>query len=447
MSSKFKDNFFWLKNTLLRPKAYKEYLKALKTESLTSAELSAINWEKRKKLVAFAYDNIPFYKMFYNEHNFHPNDLKTEKDWTLVPILEKKCIREQNQDMLLPNVSKKDLINVTTGGSTGEPLKTFRDKTFPEEIIKWRMLKRWDISPADDMLLLWRIPKAHSGLKYKITNNLLWWPTRRLKYDSSVLNDATLQKIYKDLVSKKPKIIYGYVGAVEQLALYLNKNNLKINYEPLVWVTAAPVSQVQKAIFSSVFGPKILDQYACSELHWVASNQPNENDLLLDSDYRHMDIIDAQNRPLSYGVEGDILLTDLENHVFPLLKYRVGDRSMFVENHSQSPFPMIAPVKGRNSEFTITPSGIVVNGEYLTTIFDEYTDYILQFQVHQLENYTVEVKVVVRNQDEQTIKSVEEVLNVLRTKTNHEVEIKSLFVDFIPHDRGKIRYIKCDVKR
>lgn len=447
MSSKLKATFFWLKNTLLRPKAYQEYLKALEVEQNSRDQLSEINWAKRKKLVAFAYEAIPFYRKFYDENHFHPSQLKTESDWALVPILEKKYIRAEKEALLLPNVSPKKLISVTTGGSTGEPLKTFRDKTFPEEIIKWRMLKRWGISPADDMLLLWRIPKAHSGLKYKIVNTLLWWPTRRLKYDSSVLTADTLHQIYQDLLRKKPQIIYGYVGAVEQLALYLHQNHLKINYEPLVWVTAAPVSRVQKTVFSRVFGPKILDQYACSELHWVASNTPEEHNLLVDSDYRHLDIVDAENQLVEKGIEGDILLTDLENYVFPLLKYRVGDRTMFVDSPVSCPFPMIAPVKGRTSEFTVTPSGIVINGEYLTTIFDEYTDCILQFQVHQLENYSVDVKVVVKSQDNQTIKNVEEVINLLKTKTNHEIEIRPIFVDFIPHDRGKIRYIKCDVKR
>ncbi len=447
MSTNFKSNFFWLKNKLLRPKAYQEYLNALAVENTTSENLSQINWEKRKKLVAYAYENIPFYKFFYDEQHFHPSHLIAEKDWALVPVVEKKLIREHKNSFLLPNVSSKKLINVTTGGSTGEPLKTFRDKGFSEEIIKWRMLKRWGISPSDDMLLLWRIPKAHTSLKYKIINELVWWPTTRLKYDSSVLSSDTLRKIYEDLVKIKPKIIYGYVGAVEQLALYLDKNNLKINYEPLVWVTAAPVSNVQKGIFKNVFGNKILDQYACSEIHWVASNPLNEDNLLIDWDYRHVDIVNQDNQAAAIGVEGDILLTDLENHVFPLIKYRVGDRSMFVNNHSESPFPMIAPVKGRTSDFTITPSGIVIAGEYLTTIFDEYTDYILQFQVHQLVDYTIDIKVVVRNQDDQTAKMVDEVISLLKMKTNNEVAIKLFYVDYIPHDRGKIRYIKCDVKR
>lgn len=445
---RMKNSFFWLKNRVLRPKAYQEYLIALQVENTTEAHLSEINWEKRKELVAFAYEHIPFYKKFYDEHNFNPSQLNVLKDWDLVPILDKPHIRANRDSILLSNVAKNRLIHVTTGGSTGEPLKTFRDKSFPEEIVKWRMLKRWGLSPADDMLMLWRIPKAHASLRYKIVNTLLWWPTKRLKYDSSVLSSDTLHKIYEDLVKLQPKIIYGYVGAVEQLALYLDKNNLKINYEPLVWVTAAPISNIQKGIFRNVFGPKILDQYACSELHWVASNSLQEDNLLIDCDYRHVDIVNQNNEAVAIGVEGDILLTDLENHVFPLIKYRVGDRSMLVDaNHSKSPFPMMAPVKGRTSDFIITPRGIVVTGEYLTTIFDEYTDYILQFQVHQWQNYTVELKVVVRNQDMQTNERIEKVINILRNKTNSEIDVKYTFVDSIPNDRGKIRYIKSDVKR
>lgn len=132
-----KNKVFWFKNRLFRNNAFDLYRESLANENKSRDEIIEINWTKRKKIIRFCFDNIPFYNNHYNNFSFHPNDLKELSDWNKVPILEKKHLRAHKEKILSPNILKKSLINVTTGGSTGKPLNTFRDKRFPEEIIKW----------------------------------------------------------------------------------------------------------------------------------------------------------------------------------------------------------------------------------------------------------------------------------------------------------------------
>lgn len=407
-------SFFWLKNSVFRRHAIAEYKSALENILKSENDLHEINFQKRKSLLQFAYNNSSFYKEFYAQNNIHPDDIKQASDWKKVPVLEKHHI--QNNPSLQISFDKKKLIRTTTGGSTGNPMKTFRDKSFPEEIIKWRMLKRWNISPATDVAQFWRIPKACNTFSYKIKNKLIWWPTIRLAVDASFLTEEKFYDITTRINKVKPKMFWGYVGALEQYAVFLKKNEIKISKPKCLWVTAAPVSKIQKTLFAEVISENILDQYACSEIHWVASNVPETDNLIIDYDYRHVDIVDNQDLPCESNEIGDILLTDLENYVFPLIKYRVGDKSMFVKERSKyAPnFPMMAPVKGRISDYIKTKNGIILNGEYLTTIFDHQSNVIQQFQIHQIDIESVKINIVLNNncQQHQIDNKVVEELNI-----------------------------------
>lgn len=434
---------FWIKNHIFRDKAIKEYKTALQNELKTSEEIAEINFRKRKRLLHFAYDNSKFYKDFYDQHNFHPEDFTTPIQWRYVPILEKSHIRHSS--LLQISFNKKKLIKTTTGGSTGRPIRTFRDKSFPEEIIKWRMLKRWNISPASNVAMFWRIPKKNKKLFNKTINQLIWWPTKRLSLDASFFNEEKLNKITHQINKLRPELFWGYVGALEQYALFLKKNRLKISKPECLWVTAAPISKVQKTLFRENITGNILNQYACSEIHWVASNTPGTDNLIVDYDYRHVDIVDKQNHPCKINEIGDILLTDLENNVFPLIKYRVGDKSMFItERNKLAPgFPMIAPVKGRISDYIKTKNNIILNGEYLTTVFDHQSDVVQQFQIHQTDSENVVINVVL-NQGFNESHIDDNILLDLKRKTNNELDFRVHIKEYIQSDRGKIRFIIND---
>ena len=58
----FRDFVFWSKNYLFRKKAIAQYRDALNNQKESIDKIKEINWEKRKKIVVYAYENIPIYK-------------------------------------------------------------------------------------------------------------------------------------------------------------------------------------------------------------------------------------------------------------------------------------------------------------------------------------------------------------------------------------------------
>jgi phenylacetate-CoA ligase len=444
----FNSLIFYLKNKIFRKMAYAHYKEALKHEkTLTKQEINDINFQKRINLVKYAYHNIPFYKKFYDDHKIDIEKVSNRGYWAELPILEKEHLRNFTTSFTTKHTNPKRYIKTTTGGSTGEPLTVFRDKQFPEEIVKWRMLRRWSLGPATDIVMFWRVPSSRSSKLSKKKNELLWWPTKRIGLDVSSLDDKKFLYLTKQINKYKPALFWGYVGAIDQYCQFLLKNNIQLDYKPkCVWTTAAPLSKLQEKTISKALTMNILNQYACSEIHWIAANIPQTKQLIVEHDYRHIDIVDNHDKNIyEYDEFGDLLITDLHNYAFPLIKYRVGDRGSFAkpDTNDYPNFPRINPVKGRKTDYIITKTGNIISGEYLTTIFDNYTSEVSQFQIHQ----TGEDKVIVRLSLNKNANKyfIEVVKRNLKEVSNNELHIEFIIVERIESDRGKIRFVKNDL--
>src|SRR5205823_8367465 len=66
---------------------------------------------------------------------------------------------------------------------------------------------------------------------------------------------------------------------------------------------------------------------------------------------------------------GEVVITDLVNRGMPFLRYPMGDATRFMgPSRCELPYPVLAPVTGRASEFLISPDGRYVPGTGI--IFD-----------------------------------------------------------------------------
>lgn len=431
---------FWIKNNVFRQKAVREYQLSLSHITLDQENVDKINWEKRKKIVDFAYNNSSFYHRFYDEHHFHPSMLCAPSDWEKIPILEKDMIRFHTDD--IHTVDYKYLRKNTTSGSTGQPLTCYHDSRFHQEILEWRMYKIWHVSPADNIAKIWRIPQHWSSLSHKLKDKLVWFPTKRLHFDATGVFPAGIERFINDF-NKQGGIINGYAGTIAEIARYIVSNNLQIIKPELIVVFASPISDIDKKVINKAFhNAGIVDLYCCNEVSFIAFNCSQSNNLHINWDYRHIDLINDNKLIHNTGVMGDILLTDLSNYGFPIIKYRIGDRTCWATDHCTCgcSLPSIAPVKGRISDHIKLPNGGFISGEWLTTIFDDYPNAVRCFRICQNEDFSLELEVIPNKPYPNYKSEVEAVATILSTKANGLfVQINE--VDEMPTERGKHRYV------
>lgn len=444
---KVQDLVFWFKNQLFRRDAVNEYQLSLKHLALDKEGLDKINWEKRKAIVEFSYNNSIFYHRFYEEHNFNPSDLHVPSDWEKVPILEKDMIRKYREE--IRTIDKKYLRENTTSGSTGEPLISYHDSRFHQEILEWRMCKIWNVSPADNMAKVWRIPLAWSSFSHRLRNKLIWFPTKRIHLEATGVSPVDIE-LFVEKFNRQGGIINGYAGTIAEIARYIVDKNIHIIQPKLIVVFASPLSAVDKEIIDKAFHKaNILDSYCCNEVSFIAFNCSQSTNLHINWDYRHVDIVKEDALIYNSGVMGDVLLTDLTNFGFPIIKYRIGDKSCWIKDECgcgcNCNLPQMAPIKGRISDHIMLPGHGFLSGEWLTTIFDDYPNAVKTYQIFQKEDFNIDLKIIPNKKNEVYKDEVTKVVKKLEDKTKGLL-INVIEKDVIPCDRGKHRFIISQIK-
>jgi phenylacetate-CoA ligase len=93
-----------------------------RTECMSQRELEDLQLERLKRIVKYAYDNVPFYKKRFKEAKVKPEHIKSLKDIQLLPFTEKADLREGYPFGMFA-VPKSDIIEVhTSSGTTGKPV-------------------------------------------------------------------------------------------------------------------------------------------------------------------------------------------------------------------------------------------------------------------------------------------------------------------------------------
>ena len=100
------------------------------------------------------------------------------------------------------------------------------------------------------------------------------------------------------------------------------------------------------------------------------------------------------------------------------------------------PFPIIAPVRGRESDYLLTKTGRKVFGQ--SNVFDDYPDFVEGFQFVQHKDLSVTLKVVPKSGAGN--KRVQEIFRHIQGLYK-DVDMRLEIVDAIPHDAGKMRFI------
>lgn len=434
---------FYFKNKLIRSKALELY-KCLKfNESLSVKELDALRLKKLKELFVHAKKNVPYYARVYKDINV--DDIQCLEDWEKLPILTKDDIRAYSDELIDISSKKRRLRLVTTGGSTGAPLKVYHDKSYPLDVLGWRVLNWWGVKPYDNMAFIYR--KVNTGWRL-ILNHLIWFPTRRIFLDASLMNEKSMLDFYLKLEKVKPKVLQGYVGAVYEFAKFCHKNNFKFDFIKAVWVTSAPLSESQRTVMQDVFCAPVYDQYGCSEIYWLAVECKEKCGLHILSDVRHVEILRSDGTNCIHDEYGEITITDLTNYAFPLIRYKNGDSGRYLNSKCicGSCLPLIDKVRGRITDVIRLKDGGVIAGDYLTTIFDDYPDAVLEFQIRQRQDFSIDVYCVLGNVGQAKL-ICSRVIDELSRKINFNVDIKLHFVDGIKHEQGKTRFIISDVNK
>jgi len=125
-----------------------------------SEKIRELQWRRLQTLLEHAYRQAPFYRGRFNRAGLRTGDMRGLEDLRALPVLEKRDIQEQGDDMVARNWPRADLIRNQTGGSTGCPLSFFRseDRKQSRDAATWRHNRWAGWNVGDRAAVIWGAP-------------------------------------------------------------------------------------------------------------------------------------------------------------------------------------------------------------------------------------------------------------------------------------------------
>ena len=403
------------------------------TQWLPPSQMRELQDEKLRRLVRHAYRSVPYYRVKMQESGLRPEDIRSQDDLHKLPFLTKDDVRRHlHFDMLQEGVSHADILKISTSGSTGEPFICYADR--PQLEFRWAATLRsqeWTgYRFGDPTLRLWhqtigmsksQAAKEHADAAFA---NRTFVPVFEM-------TEAGLEEMIRLMERKQPVLIDGYAEAFDFLAQYIDSRG-GLSFKPKALMSSAQtLPRKSREVIERAFGCKVFDKYGSREFSGIAyESDAHDGHLVVAEGYIVEVLVDG--RPAKPGEVGEVVVTDLNNHCMPFIRYRIGDLAEAMVD-TPSPcgrgLPRIGDIQGRVQSIIQGTDGRFVPGTFFAHTLKEYDYAIKRFQVVQEERGAIRFRLVKggRYSDD----TLEEVKALIRKYLGDALRIDVEFVENI----------------
>ena len=382
---------FWtldfLKGSPIR-KHYNE-IKSFDTHSYDACE-NILN-AKVTKLLKYIQQYSPFYSQY---------DSLNLKDY---PVMNKLSLIE-NMDLISVNSAdipgQKGEVHIQrTSGATGVPLAVPQDTekryrriaelkyygkkvgfTTHEKLIHLRTWNRW---------------QSKTNRQSRLENIIA--------FDISKFGSDELEQLCNLLTSEKVVCLRGYSTTIAELASYIKNSPRKRKFPALKIVISggeALYDDVRQMV-KDYMHCEIISQYANEECGILAQERiPTrdcDNVMYFNNASYIFEILKLDSdEPAEYGEVGRIVITDLHNYAFPIIRYDCGDTCVIMPpNEYSNGYPVIEKLYGRRFDLTYSTDGKAISPLTYGRILKNY-DCISQWQFAQIGEKMYELRLMLK---------------------------------------------------
>jgi phenylacetate-CoA ligase len=405
--------------------------------------LRAEQRERLERIVRQAREHVPYYR------NLPPPSQKYDPDEaiaaTLATIrpLDKATYRERWREFLADNVPARQLVRITTSGTTGTALRLFAT---PERIAEsfaavWRQRRAFGANVEDPNLTFngrMIVPFRQKRSPYWRRN---WWAGQTL-FSVYHMAPANMPAYVEAVHATPARYAQGYPSALHLVAraMLAERRPLPPGRLVAVFTSSESLLEFQRDVIAEAFGAPVRDHYACSELA-VSMGACAQDRLHVDMEYCIVEVEPIEET--AEWVRGPLLVTGLGNRALPFLRYRIGD----VGTRAKTPCPCGRPgdtflsIEGRVEDYVVTPDGRLVGR--LDHVFKQQTS-VAEAQIVQDRPDRIRVFVVPSElwRDESEVLLVQEI----RKRLGDEMAVSIERTNEIPREpNGKFRAVKSYV--
>lgn len=434
-----------LQELLLKRPTFSYLSELERSQWLTRAELEQLQLHKLRRLLQIALNHCPWHAQRIRAAGVDPSKALTFDDLRRLPTMTKADARTHGAAMVWRGVPG-GAYRYNTGGSSGEPLIFYfgRRRQASDAAGRMRARRWWGVEPGDREVYLWGAPvELNKTDRIKQLRDRLF---NQLVLNAFEMSPARMDDYCRAIQTFRPKCIYGYASSVALLAAHARERGFRFDLPELkvVCTTGEPLYPHQRTLIQEVYGAPVANEFGSRDIGFTAHDSP-AGQMLLMSESIILEVLDPEGRPVAPGELGEAVMTGLESHAQPFIRYRTGDMVRL------SPEPcrggrglhVIAEVLGRTTDFLVRRDGTIMHA--LAAIYVlRAVEGVAQFKLVQHTVDTIEVLLVPNMQWQEA--HAGQIKHGLRQRLGEDVRVVHRLVEHIPPEvSGKHCYVVSHV--
>lgn len=355
-----------------------------KVRVLSNSEFKTWQEETQWKIVKHHYIGNKFYNKKIGD--------SIPKKWEDLPVMTKVDLQTDIEKLITKPYQLKDLYVNNTSGSSGHPL-TFAKDYYTQARV-WAYKKIFSNMHGIDYFTskeakFYGMPKS---LKARFIQNLKDKILNRERFVVFELSDEVFYQWVERFRTKRFDYIYGYTSSIVLFCRYLIKHNIVLQEIcptlKTVIVTSETCTLEDKAIINKACGVEARNEYGTADAGLIGYECLEGNIHLAE-----------ENVYVEMNENNELLVTDLFNKAFPLIRYKIGDVAEITTDvcvcgsHNR----VIKELQGRTNDVALLKSGKMIPGltfYYISRALLESSGVLKEFIIRQTDIDTFEFDVV-----------------------------------------------------
>jgi phenylacetate-CoA ligase len=388
-----------------------------------------VRWQGQRlhKMVAHAYENVPFHRRRMQALGLTPADVRSLDDLHKLPFSTKDEIRAGYPDeVVAAGYGEHNCVVEHTSGSTGERLDILHER------------RAFDYS----MALIYR---HYHEIGYRLWHRrayVRWQPFTELlavrrfglarRSFVPLLEDPQVQ--VEMLKQIQPHFISSYPSVLRMIVDNVPAADLAAISPRVIMTNSEQLLPGEAQLFRDAFRCDVFDEYSTFEVYQIAF-ECREHRYHIVSENVIVEFIGEDGQPVRPGEVGEIVVTGLVNKAMPFIRYRTNDLASPSDERCPCGrgLPVMKNLVGRLNELMPMPGGRQANPIPAFTAMMEQGG-IKEYQIVQKRVDEIDV-VVVPNDDASRPALEREILAKMRSSfLDQSLSFRVVFADRI--ERG-----------
>lgn len=308
---------------------------------------SDMKWVEKKYLLIkqHAIEQTEYYRKLSDEDEF--------------PVMNKMSLLEFYKDHTAKGGFTTPTHISSTSGSTGTPFAVIQDyKKRNRTIADLKVFGEFCNYPSHERMLFFRVINStlHRTPEQEERENIYYM-------DSSSLGEEQLNEMVQAILDKKPRIVFSYASTLVELAKYIISLGLKSDSFSMksVLTGGEGIPEEDRRMLEHVFGCRVYRRYSDMELGILGQDMGDGGSYMLNWGSYYFECLKVDSDvPAPAGEVGRIVVTDLFNYAFPMIRYDTGDLGI-MEYPINGAFPQLKSIFGRSRDCVYTVDGKLIS--------------------------------------------------------------------------------------